>query len=227
MKHLITAILILTTVSAFSQDNSRYINVSGTAELTIQADQAEVNLQIKTVDMTASISKEKMDAALKTATDILSKNGVSGAAVSVSPVLFGKNYEYNERGRQMTGYYSMVTVNVLLKDLSKYFNLLNQLSDIEPLEIVSSSYSLSDMQKYNNSAYGRALQAARTKAENMAFEMGVKLGNIIEIDEVAPVQPFYYAPTANVQSRAESPDPAFSGKVAISKTIRVKFEIAK
>lgn len=236
MKDLLAAVLLFASITLYShpsfaqdnttQNNTRFINVSGQAEITVPADQAEVSLQIKTIDKTSDLSKSRMDEALNAAVAILRKTGIENKFISVSPVLFGKNYEFNEKGRQQNGYYSMVTVNVLLKNLTSYFELTNQLSTIEAVEIVSSDYSVADIESHNLRAYESALKAAQKKAESMARTMGVGLGTVLEIDEVIPVMP-YNTYAANVKTRAETPDPAFSGKVVISKTVRVKFRIAQ
>lgn len=226
MKKLLFAALMLLAIQVQAQDSKRFINVLGTAQNSIQADQADISLQVKTIEQSSASSKKQMDAALKQAVDILKKNGIEDKYISVSPVLFGKNYEYNEKGRQQTGFYSMVTVNVLLKDLARYYDLMNQLSVVQPLEIVSANYSLSNIAVHNRTVYEKALAAAREKAEYMAKAMGVELGQVLEIDESMPAFP-QYSFTANVQSRAESPDPAFSGKVMIEKTLRVRYELAK
>ena len=115
-----------------------------------------------------------------------------------------------------------MTVSFLLKDLSRYYELTNKLATSNNFEIQRSDYSISDYEQKNKLAYEKALKAAIEKAEYMTKTLGVKLGEVLEIDENNRWQT-YPNPTNSITT--ENTQRGFAGKVTIRRSVRVKFAI--
>ena len=224
MKYLVLFVLLLCSVSVNAQENNRYINVNGTSELILPADQINFGVQIRTVAESLDMSKSTNDEYLSELKAILKETGINQDDIEISPVTLGKNYEYEAQvGRKQKGFYTECRVTFILKDFSKYYELTDKLSASSHFEVVSSGYSLSDYEQHNKKAYEKALLAAKDKAEYMAKTLGVKLGEVLEIDE----NNFWQnnAVPFNTVAKVSTQDENVSGKVTISKSVRVKFSI--
>ena len=224
MKYLVLFVLLLCSVSVNAQENNGYINVNGTSELILPADQINFGVQIRTVAESLDMSKSTNDEYLSELKTILKETGINQDDIEISPVTLGKNYEYDTQvGRRQKGFYTECRVTFILKDFSKYYELTDKLSASSHFEVVSSGYSLSDYEQHNKKAYEKALLAAKDKAEYMAKTLGVKLGEVLEIDE----NNFWQnnAVPFNTVAKVSTQDENVSGKVTISKSVRVKFSI--
>ena len=155
----------------------------------------------------------------------MKNESISKDDIETSPIRLGKNYKYKEdtRERIQDGFYTEVEVNFTLKDLSKYFELSNKIASNNNFEIQNSSYSISDYEHQHQNAYIKALKAAKVKAEYMTKTLGVKLGEVLEIDENNYSQS--YASPFNTVTKVNSESANISGKVTIRRSVRVKFAI--
>jgi uncharacterized protein YggE len=149
------------------------------------------------------------------------KKYIADNDVNISPVSLGRNYEYRDRERIQKGFYTEIRVTFLLKEMGKYYELINRLSAYDYFEITGSEYIISDYEKQHRLTYEKALKAASEKADYMAVAMNIKVGEILEIEENNASQnyPNPYN-TVTVESSGN-----ISGKVIIRRSVRVKFSI--
>jgi uncharacterized protein YggE len=223
MKYLFLALFVFCFASASAQVNQKYITVNGTSELILSADQINFTVEIKIIDATVEDSKKTNDNDLNELLTILKNIGISVSDINISPIVLGKNYEFIDKERKQKGFYTEVNVFFLLKDLSKYYDLTNNLALSNAFEIVNSSYSISNYELQQKSAYEKALKAAKEKAEYMVKTLGSKLGDVLEIDENNYLQSFSNSSTT--MTRENSPMVDISGKVTIRKSVKIKFAI--
>lgn len=215
-------IMLISFISLNAQE--KFINVNGTSEVSVIADRIKFNVNIRTVAESLEQAKKENDYSLEELLKTLKEFEIIKDDIEVSPVSLGKNYEYNQRGREHKGFFAQVNINFLLKDLTKYYLLTNRLSANSGFEL-SSSYDISNYEAHNKSAYEKALKAAKEKAEYMAKALGLSLGNVIEIDEAG--QPGPPVPLNRLSTEGDFSEQITSGKVNITRTVRVKFEIAE
>jgi uncharacterized protein YggE len=223
MKYFLLALLLVCFASPKAQENKRYINITGTSELILPADQMNFTVQIKTINDSIEESKKANDNHLNELMVLLKSTGIILNDITTSPITLGKNYEYKNSERIQKGFFTEVNVSFLLKDLSKYYEITNKLSSGKSFDNINSNYAVSDYELQNKLAYQKALKAAKEKAENMAITMGLKLGDVLEIDETNYAQA--YPNPSNAITIVNSQDVNILGKVTIRKSVRVKFAI--
>ena len=225
MKNMILILFTICFISAYAQENQKYININGTSELIREADLLDFTIEIKTIDESVEASKNKNDKNLEELLTILNNFGINSEDVEVSPIKLGKNFEYNERERQQIqkGFFVEVEVSFLLRDLNKYYELSNKLATSNEYAIIRSSYGISDYELQHKSAYVNALKAAKEKAEYMAKSLGLNLGEVLEIDENNLWESYpNLTNTVNIESSQVG---NISGKVTLRRSVRVKFAI--
>ena len=223
MKFMFLILLLFCSISVNAQENTKYINVNGTSELILPADQINFTIQIKIVDESVEESKKANDKYLNELLTLLKTSEINSKDIEVSPITIGKNYEVIEREREQKGFFTQVNVSFILKDLTKYYDLTNKLSKNNYYEIVNSNYSISDYEAQHKLAYEKALEAAKEKAAYMTKALGVKLGNVLEIDENNYWQS--YATPFNTVTKVNLRESDISGNVTIRRSVRVKFSI--
>ncbi len=214
-------IFLISFTSLFAQ--GKYINVNGTSELNLNADQINFSVQIKVINESLDGAKKNNDNYVNQLLQILKGEGISHDDIEVSPITLGKNYDYSERERVQKGFYALVNVSFKLKDLSKYYDLTDKLASNENFEVISSGYDISDYEAQNQRANENALKAAKAKAEYMCNALGLSLGDVLEIDETENAQP-YPVPLNTMMKESNQNENPF-GKVTIRRTVRVKFAI--
>lgn len=224
MKYILIAFLMFGFTSVFSQENQRYINVNGTSELVRAADQLNYTITIRNTDQSVEQCKIINDKNLEDLLTILNMAGIDKKDLDISPVRLGKNYEFgSERQQIQKGYFAEVEISFLLKDLSKYYQLTNELASGNSFEITNSSYTISDYEIQHKIAYEEAITAAKEKAKYMADRLGLKLGDVLEIDENNYWQ--NYGSPVNTLTIDNSQELNNQGKVVIRRSVRVKFEL--
>jgi len=223
MKYFLLFLLLIGFTSPKAQENIRYINITGTSELILPADQMNFTVQIKTINNSIEESKKANDDHLSQLLSLLKNSGINSNDITTSPITLGKNYEFHDREKIQKGFYTEVIVTFLLKDLSKYYDITNKLSSSSSFDNISSSYAIADYELQNKLAYQKALKTAKEKAEYMANTLGLKLGDALEIDASTPVQ--NYPNPFNNATIIDSPNSNVSGKVTISRSVRVKFAL--
>lgn len=222
MKNIFLVIMILFISKINAQGFDKFINVTGTSELVVKADQMEIGINIKTIGTSIEDSKKINDRSVSELSEILKSGGIAISDIEISPLSLGKNYEYKQGERVQNGYFTNINVSFLLKDLSKYYKLIDKISTNDFFEITNSSYKISDYEIKMKSALEKALLAAKEKAFLMAQVLNVNLGSVLEIDETifkdGPI-PF------NTMAKESFQEGGITGKVTITKSIRVKFAI--
>lgn len=222
MKKILLFTLLLTSFIS-AQDMPRYIDVNGTSEISARADYINFVINIKNVAATLEESKQTNINASNSLVDIFDNFKISEEDFEISPIRFGKEYQYKKGERELLGYYSIVNVTVKLKQLNDYYAFISELSKNSLFEITRSDFGVSGILKYHKEATINAAKAAKEKAEYIAQSMGVKLGKVIQITELNPYQS---RPTPlNTYKAAGSSQENISGNVSVSRSVNVKFEI--
>ena len=220
-KLLLLFSLMLTII--FGQNNSEFINVYGKAELNIQADMLTTQFKIGVVKKTLEESKIEHKLSTEKLLEILEDTGVKSENIEIHPLRFRKHYDYEKGKRIFRGYLAENNIQLKIYNLSRYYTIMDKVTSVTNLEMGNSTFGLADKPKYNDEINKKALLAARKKAELMAETMEVKLGKVLEIDEVG--ESHTYAPKAANYAAVSVVDNNISGLVKISKTVRIKFQI--
>ena len=224
MKYFFLSLFICSFGSTSAQEFHKYITVNGTSEIILPADQIKYTIQIKIVAAAVEASKNANDSCRNELLRKLNKIGINSNDINVLPMTLGKNYEFNKGERKQRGFYTEVNVIFLLKDLSKYYELTNELSSSNQYEIKESTYNISDYELQQKIAFEKALLAAKEKAKYMVHVLGVKLKDVLEIEENNYWQAgSIYSNT--IEQKQDSRAGDMSGKVTIRRSVKVKFAI--
>jgi hypothetical protein len=201
------------------------INVSGEGKIKTIPDQASISISLETKGTNAlDVKKEndtKMDAVLK----FIKSSAIAKEDFQTQRVSLNQNYDYEKKKRN---YVATQTVQILLKDLSKYDALMDGLvtsgvNRIDNVEFKSSKFSL-----LQSEARKLAVKDAKVKADDFVSVLGQKVGKAITITDnsqgYAP-QPRYAMMKTMAMSNDESAprETLATGEIEIVVNVNVSF----
>lgn len=124
------------------------------------------------------------------------------------------------------------TIQLTLKDLSKYEGLVSKLLQDGVNRIDNLDFQVSDSRKYKDETRLNAIRAAKEKATAMAAELGQTIGKPWEVEEEADpatLNGYNYYANATAFGRTRAPAEFEStvapGQITIRSSVRVSFQL--
>jgi len=224
MKKLMVAIVLLISSFLYSQE-TKFIEVTGTANIEYPADQISWSVNIRKVESSLDESAEKVNSVLKDLLNTLKQIGIDDNYIQVSPIQQGRYYENdNDRiYRKFAGFYSNLNVNFILQEMSKYPQVVRKLSESDEYENLRSSWKDSKYEEHHKSTLIQASENAKNKVAYLAENLGMEIGSVLEIQE-GNTSTSYPNPF-NTSTSFKYETPIASGKVSYTRSIKIKFEL--
>ncbi|PWA04241.1 SIMPL domain-containing protein [Flavobacterium psychrotolerans] len=201
------------------------INVSGEGKIKAIPDQASISISLETKGTNAvDVKKEndiKMDAVLK----FIKKSAIAKEDYQTQRVSLNPNYDYEKKKHN---YLATQTVQILLKDLSKYDALIDGLVEIGINRIDNVEFKSSKFIQIQSDARKLAVKDAKAKAEDFVSVLGQKVGKAITISDNSQnynPQPIRYAAmkTMAMADASESRETLAAGEMEIIVNVSVSF----
>ena len=222
---LILGILFVTMSNAQENKQVPMINVSGEGKVKIAPDQALISISIETKGTKAAEVKQendkKMDAILK----FIKKSNIAPEDFQTQRISLNPNYDYEKK---KYNYIATQSVQILLKDLSKYDTLMEGLVNEGINRIDNVEFKSSKMLQLQSDARKLAIKEAKAKAEDFVSVLGQKVGKAIVISDNSQSyipQPRMYAMKSMSMDKAESAprETLAIGEIEIIANVSVSF----
>jgi uncharacterized protein len=234
----LVAIIGLVLVSSFvvlgpADKVEESLSVSGSAELTVAPDKAEIYLNVITLTPTASQSQVDNKAISTKVIEALKQAGVKETDIETSNYYLNKKQDWNpeKQDNEDKGYELIHTIKVTTTSVDSAGELVDQAiaAGANGVERVSFGLTKELEKQVRADALSKATVAAKEKAANIAQASGVRLGKITSIQE----SNFYYLPfEANVRNAYGEGANDMAGssiispqKVEVTSSIQMAFEI--
>jgi len=226
MKKAVLILGVLWMTMSYSQEQKQIpmINVSGEGKIKVTPDQAAITVSIETKGTKAADVKEendiKMDAILK----FIKKATIAKEDFQTLRVSLNPNYDYEKKKHN---YIATQSLQILLKDLSKYDELMEGLVNEGINRIDNVEFKSSKMKQLQSDARKLAVKDAKTKAEDFVSVLGQKVGKAILISDNSQAynpQPRMYAMKAMAMDGVEAPRETLAvGEIEITANVSVSF----
>lgn len=220
---LIVAVLFMTISQAQELKQVPMITVSGEGKVKVTPDQASISISIETKGTRADDVKrendKKMDAVLK----FIKKSNIAKEDYQTQRVSLNPNYDYEKKKHN---YIATQTVQILLKDLSKYDALMEGLVDEGINRIDNVEFKSSKMKELQSDARKLAVKDAKVKAEDFVSVLGQKVGKAILISDNTQTyvpQPRMYAMKAAFDAESAPRETLAIGEIEITANVSVNF----
>ena len=225
MKKLVLFLTIMFMTMSYGQEKQiPQINVNGEGKVKVAPDQVCISATVETKGNNAKDVKkqndEKMDAVLK----FIKKMNIPTADFKTKQVALNPQYDYEKK---KTSYNATQTVEIVLKDLTKYDELMEGLVQQGINRIDKVSFESSKLVQLQSDARKLAMKDAKAKAEDYVSVLGQKVGKAFVISDNSQVyhpQPMY----ASMKSMAADTSGASNetlaiGEIEITANVSVSF----
>lgn len=186
------------------QKNEDRFSVSGSGTVYAKADIANLTVGLKTdTKKTAAEatknSTDKMNEIVKAVKDL----GVEEKDIKTTNYLLNPVYNWTEKtGQQLVGYEVSQNVTLKIRNLEKIGDIIAKTTEKGANQIGGISFTIDDEYQLRNEARALAIEKAKEKAQLIASESGMKLGEIKNVFETS--QPVYDLMYSNVRKEASS-----------------------
>ena len=214
------------------------ITVSGKGEVYAKPDLALVNFSVviekKTVAEAISENTKKMNAVI----DSLKKQGVEDKDLKTTGFNIYPRYEhrrveeieiypYPPGKRVLVGYETTQSLEVKIRDMAKIGDIIQAATDAGANQVGDLEFTIDKQDELKAQARKEAIEKAKTKAKEMASQLGVKLVRITNFKEAggAPIiSPYPLMERAEGLGGAEAPQ-IETGENKIEVTVSITYEI--
>ncbi len=176
-------VVLFSSQPAHAQQQTNYprlISVTAEAQVKVVPDEVVLRLGVETWDRVLTVAQSQNDVIVQKTFDIakefkLADKDIQTDYIKIVPTYDNNNYNQYDKGH-ITGYLAQKTIAINLKDVNKFETLLTQLLQGGVNHVHGIQFNTSELKKYRDQARSLAIKAAREKAENLAKELGVKVG---------------------------------------------------
>lgn len=220
---LILALICMANSYAQEQKQVPMINVSGEGKVKVAPDQALISIAIETKGIKAvEVKREndtKMDAILK----FIKKSNIAQEDIQTQRISLNPNYDYEKK---KYSYVATQSVQILLKDLSKYDTLMEGLVNEGINRIDNVEFKSSQLLQLQSDARKLAMKDAKAKAEDYVSVLNQKVGKALLISDNSQVfmpQPRMYAMKATFDAESAPRETLAIGEIEITANVTVSF----
>ncbi len=227
MKKVVLFLTIMFMTMSYAQETKQIpqINVNGEGKVKVAPDQVCISATVETKGNNAKDVKkqndEKMDAVLK----FIKKMNVPTADFKTKQVALNPQYDYEKK---KTSYNATQTIEIVLKDLSKYDELMEGLVQQGINRLDKVSFETSKLVQLQSEARKLAMKDAKAKAEDYVSVLGQKVGKAFTISDNSQV--YYPRPMYAAMKSAEAMDSAGAsnetlaiGEIEVTANVSVSF----
>ncbi len=231
MNLILVSIIVFGLLSACapqsaSDETLRSMSVSGTGRVTVVPDIATINVGVRTEadEVTDALSGNTTQA--NAISEVLQELGVVEEDIQTSNFNVYPSERYDPMTGQSEGQYFVVenTVNVTVRDLSTLGEVLSAVVDAGANNIYGINFNVENREEAVAEARELAIQDAKAKAEAIAEEAGVTLGDLISISVYSAGSPVAYY-DAKGGAYAEAAVPISAGTLNITMECSLTYEI--
>jgi uncharacterized protein len=212
------------------------VEVNGDAEVKVVPDRVSIQFGVETRNASLETATAGTDAAVKKMIAAFRSLGVEESDLQTDFIRVEIAYADEGRSTAIAHYSAMKGVQVTLKDVSRFDQLLQTGLKSGANKIESVNFSTSELRKYRDQARAMAVKAAIEKAHDVARAgefhiaekpLSVNASNSSVYWPVYGRYNYYMAQNAvqNVASGADSGGSVALGKISVSASVTMVFEI--
>jgi uncharacterized protein YggE len=227
MKKVILMLALVVMANSFAQEEKQVpmINVSGEGKIKVAPDQVLVSISIETKGTKAEDVKRENDKKMDGILKFIKKSNVATEDFQTQRISLNPNYDYEKK---KYSYIATQSVQILLKDLSKYDALMEGLVNEGINRIDSVEFKSSKMTQLQSDARKLAMKDAKIKAEDYVSVIGQKVGKARLISDNSQIfipQPRMYAMKSAASDQAVSRETLAIGEIEITANVSVSFNL--
>jgi|GEM_PF-1955838 len=207
-------------------DEPHRIEVSGTGEISLPAELADLHLGFEVTADGAYEASERLRAKVNPLVEDLRGSLPDGAELQARSLAVAPQYRWNEGERSLEGYQATRSIQLMALPVAELGEWTARLSEKDPQRLSVSSFRLREGETAEQQALARAFQSARRRAQALADSADRELGQTLSIQEQQVSQP---GPrrmmAAGARKGAQEADEFEPGSVQARADVRVTFAL--
>lgn len=168
---------------ATNESESRLITVTGDAEVRVVPDEVVLTLGVETWNEDLSIAKSENDQRIQKIIDAAKKRKIEEKHVQTDYISIEPRYEHQYEHRKFIGYFVRKSIVLTLRDASKFEDVLSSVLGAGANYVHGIQFRTTELRKHRDQARALAIKAAHEKANDLAKELGQKVGKPYKIQE--------------------------------------------
>lgn len=207
------------------------IIVSGTGKVTTLPDEASIQVSVENDGATAAEALDANSNDTQKVLDRLKAEGIDDKAIETANVVVYPNRYYDQQSGQekTTGYRAQNTITVTFDDLSVIGDVFAAVVEAGADNVYGPSWQLSEDNAAVATALTKAVANARSKAEALAADQGMQLGDVLIINESSVSQPYpVFDARAAIEAGADSavaPPPIVPQNMEVVASVTVTYRM--
>lgn len=241
MKHLsyLSLGLLLALFACQSPQNNsplRVLRFQGIGEAEAQANQASVSITLNSLHADFKTARKSLLEEADKLNKLLDELAVPESDRMTNTIQVNKEYDWTSRGQVFKGYRHTYSLNVLFKDIAVMEKAYPLLMDHPDWNTGYISYSHSNMDSLSQAANSAALNKAKTLAESIAEQAGIKnlrvtqVANVDLADHVVSYRAnnnsddhYSYETVSDGAYKSKSLVSIHEGKIVVQRSVNVEF----
>lgn len=194
--------LVLTAYVGESSSPLNLITVNGFGEKLVVPDVATFSFGVQMTGETVASAQKIVTERVNKAVEIVKTAGVNEKDIKTVGYNIYPRYEYvsvsicNQFGcppseQKLIGYEVSQTIEVKVRDISKAGEILGNLGSVEITNVSGINFTLDKPDELKAETRSKAIADAKTKANKLAKDLGVKLGRVVNFNEGDYPMPIY------------------------------------
>jgi uncharacterized protein YggE len=226
MKKAVLFLSIMFMTMSYGQEIKQVsqISVNGEGKVKVVPDQATIAVTVETKGNNAKDVKKQNNEKIEAVLKFIKKMNLAPADYKTQRVSLNPQYDYEKKKHS---YNATQTIEILLKDLSKYDELMEGLVDEGINRIDNVTFQSSKLAQYQSEARKLAMKEAKLKAEDYVSVLGQKVGRAMTISDNSQTyypQPVYAAMKTMEISDSIAPRETLAvGEINITANVSVSF----
>jgi uncharacterized protein YggE len=231
---LMCGLALFSVIPSLAQDQSGtaprrpHITAIGEGIASGAPDQAQVDVTV--VTQAASAQDAAAQNANQTSAVLAKLRQMLGSTADIKTLNYSltPNYNYPREGGNptLTGFFASNTLKVTVSDLTLPGKIIDTAIQAGANRVDSLRFSLKEELPLRTQALGAAAQQARNRAVAIAMGLGLRVGNVISVEENASQQ---IVPQAMTMAAAAggAPTPVQPGNVEVRATVTLDIELVQ
>ena len=220
---LILMVLFVTMSHGQEMKQVPQISVSGEGKVKVIPDQASISISLETKGTNAEEVKKENDKKIDAILKFIKKSNIAKENFQTQRVSLNPTYDYEKKKHN---YIATQTIKILLKDLSKYDELMEGIVNEGINRIDNVTFESSKEALYQSEARKLAMKDAKLKAEDYVSVLGQKVGRAMTISDNSQSyspQPVFASMKAMERDSAGPRETLAIGEINITANVNVSF----
>jgi uncharacterized protein YggE len=160
------------------------ISIDGEGKVTAVPDIAELTFGVATgPQKTAKVAMDNLSKTMTAAFDAVKALGIDEKDISVESLYLNPSYDWSDSKQTLRGYEANQQLRVKVRDLDKVSDVLSAATNAGANQAGGVQFTIDDPQGLRAEAREKAIKNAQDKAEVLAAQLGVELGDLKSFSE--------------------------------------------